>query len=164
MARVPGQGMASSFLRICKRNSLNTCEQRCATWPLDNRERETVINCIWQQWWQKNFNGSVGCCLTLTWWVKKGTINTKPCEILQRMKQPYTWRQPLTLKQGKGTLNWSPIFNIVKVCAYLEGHCLGRDTSGQGLVVLLFTWSWHFGQIHMPLGMFLRGGSRQSRW
>lgn len=26
------------------------------------------------------------------------------------------------------------------------------------------TWSWHFGQIHMPLGMVFRGGSRQSRW
>lgn len=26
------------------------------------------------------------------------------------------------------------------------------------------TWSWHLGQIHMPLGMVFRGGSKQSRW
>jgi hypothetical protein len=26
------------------------------------------------------------------------------------------------------------------------------------------TWSWHLGQIHMPLGIVFRGGSKQSRW
>lgn len=33
---------------------------------------------------QQNFNGSAGCCLTLTWWVEKSTINTEPCEELTK--------------------------------------------------------------------------------